>query len=281
MWEQNSYLTLTYNDENLPEHGHLRHRDFQLFMKKLRKHVVRNLPKSKTEPTKGTPPLSWYTTERREINFPKYEKRKATLPINYVSYYMAGEYGSRRKRPHYHAIIFGWEPNDKTYEKKNKQGHKLFKSKTLEKIWGLGDVIIGEVTFESAAYVARYITTKVTGPKADRHYEAINEETGEITNRPPEYNKMSLRPAIGARWFKKFKTDIYPEGQVRVRSSLNRTPKYYDKLYKETDPDQHDQLKANRELEAEQKAADNTPERLADKEKVTLARTKSLTRTME
>ena len=36
-WKQNCFVTLTYDDEHLPEHGNLVYRDFQLFMKKLRR----------------------------------------------------------------------------------------------------------------------------------------------------------------------------------------------------------------------------------------------------
>lgn len=35
-WPENCFLTLTYSDENLPCNGSLNHRDFQLFMKRLR-----------------------------------------------------------------------------------------------------------------------------------------------------------------------------------------------------------------------------------------------------
>ena len=37
LYEENSFVTLTYSTERLPPRGSLVHRDFQLFMKRLRK----------------------------------------------------------------------------------------------------------------------------------------------------------------------------------------------------------------------------------------------------
>jgi len=37
MYKRNCFITLTYNDENLPERGRLKYEDFVLFMKRLRK----------------------------------------------------------------------------------------------------------------------------------------------------------------------------------------------------------------------------------------------------
>ena len=70
------------------------------------------------------------------------------------------------------------------------------------------------MTFESAAYVARYIMKKITGRSAGAHYEHVCEQTGEITNRKPEFNKMSLKPGIGQGWYDKFKDDVYPHDYV-------------------------------------------------------------------
>jgi hypothetical protein len=73
----------------------------------------------------------------------------------------------------------------------------VYKSDTLDELWGQGITEIGNVTFDSAAYVARYIMKKVTGPMAEEHYEVLQEETGEIGEREPEYTTMSRRPGIG------------------------------------------------------------------------------------
>lgn len=73
MHEENCFLTLTYDEEHVPEGGSLRKSDYQDFMKRLRRAI---------------------------------EPRK-------VRYFHVGEYGSRTQRPHYHALLFGWGPPDR------------------------------------------------------------------------------------------------------------------------------------------------------------------------
>lgn len=72
LYEENCFVTLTYNDDNLPPGGNLSKRDFQLFLKRLRKSIA---------------------------------------PAR-VRYFAAGEYGDENLRPHYHAILFGYRPAD-------------------------------------------------------------------------------------------------------------------------------------------------------------------------
>ena len=86
----------------------------------------------------------------------------------------------------------------------------VWRSPVLESLWTHGRTEIGSVTFESSAYVARYITKKVTGDAAAAHYRSVDSRTGEYIDRDPEYSTMSLRPGIGAGWYEKFKGDVYP-----------------------------------------------------------------------
>lgn len=139
-----------------------------------------------------------------------------------IRYYAAGEYGDLYSRPHYHACLFGWKPDDLfLYCERN--GVKLFLSETLSKAWQYqGYVTVGEVTFESAAYVARYVMKKITGSKADDHY----------CGRQPEYTVMSRRPGIGASFFEKYSTDIYGKDFIVIRDQIKcKPPKYFDRIY--------------------------------------------------
>jgi len=187
---------------------------------------------------------------------------------------MCGEYGENTRRAHYHMCLFGWEFKDKKYYSTSgsKIKSRIYTSEILDKIWGKGNCWIGDVTFESAAYVARYIMKKVTGEKAERHYETIDANTGEILKRQPEYTRMSLKPGIGAGWIRKYATDCYPEGTVVVRGHQSKTPKYYDKKYQEMHPLEYEDLLFEREKEGKKNAHDNTPERLATKERVARAK---------
>ena len=190
---------------------------------------------------------------------------------------MAGEYGENFGRPHYHACIFGLDFHDKKLWKRTSSGSLIYRSSDLEALWPFGYSSIGDVNFESAAYVARYIMKKQTNKQ---HYQYSDLETGEIIQMTPEFNKMSLKPAIGLNWYKKFKTDVYPHDYVVLRGKKLKPPKYYDNLYKRENPYEMEQLLALRETGAKLNHADNTYERLAVKEQVTQAKLRKLKRTL-
>jgi len=243
MHSKNCFITLTYNDENLPPNDSLVYRDFQLFLKRLR------------------------------------FKYSGTT----IRYYMAGEYGENYGRPHFHAILFGIDFADKKPWKKSGD-NILYRSKDLESLWtdnlgnSLGYSSIGDVTFESASYVARYIMKKQnsdklnpnTGKPYNAVYDYTNPKTGEITKKTPEFTKMSLKPGIGATWIEKYMSDVYPHGEIILRGNKKvLTPKYYDKIFKKhADPYVFDEMLYKRETNAKLRAEDNTPERLEAKRKV-------------
>lgn len=144
------FVTLTYDDYNIPKSNYdidketgevktsctLVKRDFQLFMKRLRKNY-------------------------------KYD--------NNLRFYMAGEYGSQTARPHYHAIIYGLKLDDLKLYKRTPLGFNLYNSEFVNECWQhKGHVVIAEVTWETCAYTARYIMKKQTGSKAEEVYERYN-----------------------------------------------------------------------------------------------------------
>ena len=175
--------------------------------------------------------------------------RKKIQPLK-ISFYMCGEYGDENSRPHYHACIFGYDFPDKSLLKE-RNGIKLYVSETLENLWRYGYSTIGDVTFDSAAYVARYIMKKRLGKDAKSAYERVNPLTGECYNIIPEYTSMSLKPAIGLRWYEKFKHDVYPSDSVIVQGREVKPPKYYDRLYDIEAPDELMILKYRRKRELE------------------------------
>lgn len=166
-------------------------------------------------------------------NFMK-KLRKALAPQR-IRFYHCGEYGERFNRPHYHALLFGVDFPDKTLWARNK-GNPIYRSPTLEKIWTHGNATIGTVTFESAAYVARYIMKKVTGPDAQNHYG----------QRTPEYTTMSRRPGIGANWLSKFKDEVYPQDRVYMRGRLMKPPRAYDVAHDLHHPEHMEQVRQQR-----------------------------------
>lgn len=211
-YDANCFLTLTVSDECINEifpGGSLNHRPFQLFMKRLRKKY------------QGV----------TEVIHPK--TKKVVRPIRCV---MCGEYGEQLKRPHYHVLLFNFDfPDKKLFRKVGDT--RLYISKELEKLWPYGFSTIGDITFDSAAYVAKYVTKKITGDMADEHY--LNVETGEILK--PEYIKFPQGFGLGRLFYEEYKEQIYSHDFVRTgdKDFKMKPPKYYDKIY---DIDYHEEL---------------------------------------
>ena len=200
--------------------------------------------------------------------------RKRVGPFRF---FHCGEYGDRFGRPHYHALIFGQDfREDREPYGRSGSGMRYDVSPTLTELWQKGHATIGELTWQSAAYTARYVMKKVTGPRAEAHYEG----------RKPEYVTMSRggrggKGGIGKGWLEKYTSDVYPDDFVVHEGRKFRVPRYYDQVMAEKDPELVDGLKAERVERAKQHAEDNTPERLLVKEKVLNRRLKSLHRPVD
>lgn len=141
-WDNNCFVTLTYDDEHdhkgkphLPEHGHLRPKDLQRFIKRLRRAVDRRHPEIQTV----TPPG--------------------------IRYLASGEYGETTNRPHFHLLLFNCRFTDQ-----KSVGQTLSESPTLKQLWKLGGHRIGQLTGASANYVAQYSLKKLALP-VERHDE--------------------------------------------------------------------------------------------------------------
>lgn len=238
--ECNCFVTLTYDDFNLPQNGSLYKKDLQNFYKRLRKRI---------------------------------SPRK-------IRHYSAGEYGDETFRPHYHAIIFNYCPSDRVFYKKSKIG-TLYKSAELDAIWQKGGTTFGEVSFESAAYCARYATKKITGERAATHYRRVDSVTGEVVNILPEFACMSLgkkndsnpnfRGGIGHGFYLQFKDDIYPSDEVISRGKRAKPPKFYDRKLSVENPDLHESLKEKRVRKAKERGKPTERELIAH-EKISRAK---------
>lgn len=235
---QNCFLTLTYDDEHIrwssvTGEQTLYKRDLQLFMKRLRKYI---------EPIK-------------------------------VRFFACGEYGDSSNRPHYHVILFGYDFPDKRLYKLGNNGYPYYISDILNKLWTHGYCMVAAVSFDSCAYVARYITKKLNGEAGKLKYEGIQ----------PEFINMSRRPGIGAGWFEKYSSDVYPYDRVIIvdddKTRKLRPPRYYDKLYDEMNHEEMELIKLKRVAQAKLHEQEiYTPGRLEAKEKFKLAQIKSLER---
>lgn len=234
--EENSFLTLTLNDDSLVWGEHrptLDPNHLTLFWKRLRKAV------------------------------------RKKYGIKRLQYFACGEYGGITNRPHYHACVFGLDFPDKTLHS-TKGGNRLYRSDFLDSVWGHGHCLIGAVTFESAAYVARYIVDKKLGNSAKYYTDESIE---------PEFVRMSRRPAIGLSHFDKYKSDIYPHDYCIVNSVKSKPPRYYDNLLKKSDINTYEKIKLNRKLKSSVISPyEKMPKRLSVKNRIALNRLKKIAR---
>lgn len=213
-----SFLTLTFSPKNLPPYGSLSKRIHQLFLKRLRKALH---PKT-------------------------------------IRYFLCGEYGEKFARPHYHVVLFGEDFRHDRYLWSKPAKHPLYRSPTLEKAWGLGRCLIGDVTLASASYVARYAMKKVYGDKAHAHYK----------KRIPEYIAMSRRPGIGAEYIRRYHQDVFPSDEVVINGVRQTPPPYYLFRYEMQHPTEAQKIRDTRKAAALKNPKDSTPWRLYAREQV-------------
>lgn len=257
LWEGlrgNSFVTLTYDDDHLPDDWSLRVSDFQKFAKRLRKKYG------------GT-----------------------------IRYFHTGEYGQycRHKitvdqcemcnvgRPHYHAILFNVAFGDlRPIGCHN--GIDYFTSDELRKVWQQGNVQVGEVNYETTAYVARYCMKKITGLASDTHYANVSDD-GELIFVLPEYCTMSRRPGIGRNWFQKYSSDVYPSDETPIpgRGVVPTVPRYYDELLRQDNPELLEQVKKLRAAFKRHHPELFTPEKLLAKHLVKRAQVNQLKRSLK
>lgn len=208
--KNNYFMTLTYNNENIPkttdinqvERPTLNKQDLVKFLKRLR--------------------ITWQR---------KYNNKK-------IRFFACGEYGSKYARPHYHIIIFNIEIKELKYQT-TIRNNNYYINKEIEKIWGKGFVSISRFTRETAEYTAKYMLKKVKGAEARKFYENLN-----IV---PEYTTMSKQPGIGAEWFNKNTKRIWEQDSIptlkKGKYKLQKLPKFYDNKLKKINPERFEKIK--------------------------------------
>ena len=171
-----------------------------------------------------------------------------------IRFFACGEYGGKTKRPHYHLIVFGMPMvcNDLEQWGASELGYKRLTSKTISEIWGKGFVDIGKVTWESAAYVARYTLKKAYGKDAKKW------ESEHVKER--EFIDMSRMPGIGRKYYEEHKEDMYKFDEAWIRKGLTgatvKIPAYFDRLFDVEDPEKLEAIKETRQKVAEAKQAE-------------------------
>ncbi|AXQ65958.2 MAG: replication initiator protein [Microviridae sp.] len=226
MHKQSCFITLTYDDDHLPVDGSLNPKHFTDFMKRFRKEIS---------------------------------------PIK-IRFFMCGEYGDLLSRPHFHALIFGYDFNDKIEHQYRAQSI-LYTSKQLERLWPFGFNTIGAVTYSSAAYTARYATKKITGDMALSHYGG----------KTPEYVRMSRMPGIGQSYFEKHRTELFRNDNIVINGKKHPLPKYYNLQFTKLELED---LQRRRNKFFRSQESENTTDRLRTRETVLKSKLKTYKRNL-
>lgn len=217
LYENNLFVTLTYDDDHLPRSkkcptlSTLDYRHLELFMKRFRECL------------------------RRDYGFVG------------VRYYACGEYGDTSQRAHFHICFFNL-PDELMQElrfyKTSFCGDVYTISDYIQRIWGNGIVVCGDLNFQSAAYVARYVCKKLKGKEKLSELDELG-----ISNQD---SRMSLKPGIGSEYFHLFKDQIYKNDEMFL-PAVGRVcvSRYFDKLMDLDDPVFLAELKAKRAVSAE------------------------------
>lgn len=212
-WKQNFFLTLTYDEDNIP-------RDDELVNKKT------------GEVFENDNWLQGHLVPEHLTAFFKKLRRHYEYHYNHdnIRFYACGEYGDQTKRPHYHAVVFNLpiEPDKLKVHHISKNGDILWECDKIQKIWGKGFVSLAEVNWDTCAYVARYVMKKMKGWKEDEFYY----EQG----MSPEFVRMSRKPGIGLQFFDDHFQDIYKNDEIILKGHREKIqpvkpPSYYDRKY--------------------------------------------------
>lgn len=192
------FVTLTYNDDNL---------------------IVTNYTRVDTGET------GWSATLFKKHYQDFFKRLRKAYPDKDIRYVLCGEYGETTERPHYHAIIFGYRPNDLVPYSYNKRGQVLYLSESLSRIWSHGFAVVGECTRDSCNYVSRYVTKKL--------YNDLGEDQYKYKARIAPFVVSSKRPAIGKRWYDDNKDWCF-DHQISYATADGghsfKAPRYFKKL---------------------------------------------------
>lgn len=149
-------------------------------------------------------------------DFQKFVKRLRKAIPDKIKYFACGEYGDQLGRPHYHAIILGWEPPiGDLIHLGYRAGRQLYSSNTLVETWPFGFTTVGTVTKESCNYVTGYIRKKLNGKAGSERYGS----------KEPPFQLSSQ--GIGLSFALSQAESIASNGTVESPTGPRGVPRYY------------------------------------------------------
>lgn len=219
-WENNWFLTLTYDPENVP---------WQSSINLETGEYVQGMTLQPEHLTKFLKDLRRYW---------KYHYNEDN-----IRFYACGEYGGKTQRPHYHVAVMNWNiPGGLLKEWKKSQNGMYYQCETVAKIWKKGFICLAKLEWESAAYVARYMLKKQKGKDADQYYKSMAQI--------PEFTRCSRNPGIAREWYEQNKDKIYKNDEMFIArkggAQKVKPPAYYDKLFDVEDHERMQEIKEER-----------------------------------
>ena len=206
---ENTWLSLTYDGDSLPENGSLRKKDLSDFLKRLRSHE-------------------------------QYDAEKCGRSERRFKFFGCGEYGGRVGRAHYHIVLFGYDFADKRPSVIRK-GYQQFESELLERIWDRGICEIGEVSFDGLGYVAKYVA-KTRKKEEEEWLKAQGMEPEFVVmSRGGRHGR-----GIGYEWWKQYGSELIQFDSCLVKGKEVSVPPYYDHLNEISEPEEVQKIKARR-----------------------------------
>ena len=180
------FVTLTYNNQSIPHAWHVGYNYYNGYGEDADPLAMDDGDEDWIAAAAGAPT----TLSVRDTQL--FMKRlRRTFKGRRIRFFLAGEYGPRTKRPHYHAIIYGLtlaDFPDLVIKDFNRLGQPRYKSKSFADIWGNGFCVLAPVNWNTCSYVSRYTMKKVFASDNPREF---------ANGRIPAFCTMSRRPGIG------------------------------------------------------------------------------------
>lgn len=228
-FENNAFVTLTFNDQNLPETGSVSRLDIKTFMKALRYQLgpgIRFMACGEYGPELGRP---HYHLCLFNCAFPD---------------------------------LYEWDKN-----RVGQLWYRSpLLEKVWDKGFSTVGALTRETAGYTARYVLKKVTGDKAGAHYGKHVDA---ETGELSHLQPEFIQVSNRPGLGQGWIEKNYKSVYARDSIIVAGKQKPVPRYYDKWLLNHDPELYEEVKLRRYTQSlERDREDTTDRRLRDIEAV-------------
>lgn len=234
MWPANSFLTLTYNDENLPEDHSLNVKHWQDFAKRLRK-------------------------ARGAFRFLHCGEYGEGLRPHYHACIFGQDFTDDRE-------LWKVEDGNKLFTSKSLE--KIWGKGFCT----IGDLNYATASYVAGYVVKKQTGAEATAAEYERVDAGTGLVTQVKPDYATMSRGNKKTGGLGKKWFDKYWTDVYPDDFVVADGGKYRPPKYYDKLLERMNPEMFEQMRRRRIRHASEKPWEHTPERLWVKDEVCLMR---------